>query len=228
MKTETESTTSDTPATAATAAQIAEEMDSVSREPESEAGGEPDAGSVAESSGGTSDAVAGNETDAGTEDDVPEGGVKAGDIKGLPESAQRAVNDRIGKAVKRQKEAEARASEAEARADAAAVEALRTFKLPADYLNKGEAETLTRYERLQGQLDMLDEHPTYEDEKTSWTEAESRVWKRQIERELRTLAPKAESLREERTKQFLADAAAGRKLRLAAAAGGGARATPAS
>jgi hypothetical protein len=187
---------------------------------------------AAEANEGESDetgADAGDEAETvGTETDEAEGSEHERGVKGLTAEQQAAFDRAIGRKVAKLRTAEealettaAERDELKGRLDALeardATEAVKLGVHP-DYLAKDELAVLQRYDALSGDetflTDHLDDGVPARGNQPELSPQEVRQRLRQVTQELRTLAPRAEGLKQERVKQMLADMRAGREARL--------------
>jgi len=170
----------------------------------------------------------------GEDGEEADGDVKDGEIQGLSERAREKINRKIAKQVRRRHEAEERAAAvadeaaaAKARAEAAeaalngkTVEGAYALGFPPEYLSKDEGQLLTQAQKLgEARAWLLEHFDGYEGDGSegdpSYTAAQVRRRYAEVDRALQKLSPRAETLRDERTKLMLADLKAGREARLA-------------
>ena len=177
------------------------------------------------------DAEAGDDDAEGDGDDEDQ--IQEEEIKGLTEGAQAAVNKRIGKITAKRKEAEEAAEAAEQRATEAETKlaeaetgksaeefaAATNLQLHPDYVSKEEIALIQESDKLIASEEWLAEHlDGYEgngtDADPAYTAQEVRRRHVQVGKRLRSIQSKAESARENASKQMLEDMEAGRAARL--------------
>jgi hypothetical protein len=181
---------------------------------------------------GTETPEEGKEPEEDGDQDLAEGKIQDGEIKGLSPEIQAKVNARIHKVNIKRKNAEAKTEQTESQLKVlsgkiqdANIQAAMRLGFDPNYITADEAKTLNRFENLRAWRKFLRVHRAgYEGSGTkedpSMTAEEVAEREAAIEDELMDIGGTARALAMERLALKDADAAVGRKLRLAKTNGG--------
>ena len=180
--------------------------------------GETDQDGATEAEGSESE-----QGDEGQDEDQEADG--EGDKKLFNEKQQEVFDKRVGKEVQKRKAAEERATaaekkaaELEAKIDPSVTKAATVANIPADYLSKAEAKTVTEFvewKNVQKFCRMWpDGYEAKNDSEQTYTRDQIADWLYKATDRLEEVGPEARALIRTKSQQAAADAALGRKIRL--------------